>query len=40
MVGLMTPAQNVPQPDSTLNFVDPIGVMHNLLPRCTRSAMW
>ncbi len=32
VVGLTTPAQIAPQPDSTLNFVDPIGVMHNLLP--------
>src|SRR5690606_21646520 len=32
VVGLTTPAQIAPQPDSTLNFVDPIAVMHNLLP--------
>jgi len=32
VVGLTTPAQIAPQPDSTLNFVDPVGVMRNLLP--------
>jgi len=32
VVGLTTPAQIAPQPDSALLFVDPIGVMHNLLP--------
>ncbi|HRA68540.1 MAG TPA: metallophosphoesterase, partial [Caldilinea sp.] len=32
VIGLTTPAQIAPQPDSTLHFVDPIQVMHNLLP--------
>ncbi len=32
VIGLTTPAQIAPQPDSTLHFVDPIRTMHNLLP--------
>ena len=32
VVGLTTPGQIAPQPDSTLNFVDPVPVMQNLLP--------
>lgn len=32
VIGLTTPAQIAPQPDSTLHFVNPIDVMHNLLP--------
>jgi 2',3'-cyclic-nucleotide 2'-phosphodiesterase (5'-nucleotidase family) len=32
VIGLTTPAQIAPQPDSTLHFIDPIQVMHNLLP--------
>lgn len=32
VIGLTTPAQIAPQPDSTLHFVHPVGVMENLLP--------
>lgn len=32
VIGLTTPAQLAPQPDSTLHFVDPIQVVQNLLP--------
>ena len=32
VVGLTTPGQIAPQPDSTLNFVHPVQVMQNLLP--------
>ena len=36
VIGLTTPAQIAPQQDSTLNLVDPISVMHNLLPAITK----
>jgi 5'-nucleotidase/UDP-sugar diphosphatase len=32
VIGLTTPAQIAPQPDSTLHFVHPVAVMENLLP--------
>lgn len=32
VIGLTTPAQIAPQPDSTLHFVDPIQTMYHLLP--------
>lgn len=32
VIGLTTPAQIAPQPDSTLRFVHPVGVIENLLP--------
>lgn len=32
VIGLTTPAQIAPQPDSTLHFVHPVKVMENLLP--------
>lgn len=32
VIGLTTPAQIAPQPDSTLHFVHPVKVMQNLLP--------
>ena len=35
VAGLTTPAQIAPQPDSTLHFVHPVEVMHNLLPALT-----
>lgn len=38
VVGLTTPAQIAPQPDSTLHLVHPVPVMHNLLPILGESA--
>ncbi len=32
VIGLTTPAQIAPQPDSTLHFVHPVGAVENLLP--------
>ncbi|GIV78104.1 MAG: 5'-nucleotidase [Litorilinea sp.] len=32
VIGLTTPAQIAPQPNSPLRFVDPVQVLHNLLP--------